>query len=232
MKKLYKRETFSDRSSWLRSRGFGGSSASAILGVNPWMSALELYNSAVKSERKKWGKQNDEKEKTESMEYGTMAEPLIRKMYRIDHPEWIIRDPRSYAMYRRTDKPYLTATLDGTIYDPKTKRKGILEIKTHDIRNRADDEYWQGSIPQNYLIQVLHYLMVMNDYTFAVLCAKLRFYSYSEEDGRKLAKTEFRYYFIERSEVKNEIAYLEKKETEFYENNVQKRIPPSIEVKF
>ena len=79
-------------------------------------------------------------------------------------------------MYRRIDKPYMTATLDGKLVEIATGRKGILEIKTREIKNREDAENWQnGKIPDNYYIQCLHYLSVLNDHEFAILVAKLNF---------------------------------------------------------
>ena len=40
MRKKYKVEHFKSREEWLSNRGLGGSSASAIVGFNPWMNAL------------------------------------------------------------------------------------------------------------------------------------------------------------------------------------------------
>ncbi|MCK9236393.1 MAG: YqaJ viral recombinase family protein [Acholeplasmataceae bacterium] len=226
--KLYKRETFTSRDEWLSARGMGGSSASAILGVNPWMSKLELYKTIVAP-----AKFNIKKDNTnEAMAYGIQSEPLIRKEFILDHPHLKVLTPRSHEMFRRTDKPYLTATIDGRIIDKATNRKGVLEIKTRDIRNRADDQAWQGQLPQNYFIQVIHYLMVLNDFDFAVVVAKLRFFDYYHEEGKKLLKTETRYYHIERSEVKKDIENLEKVETHFWEHNVEKRKLPKIEITF
>lgn len=229
MKAKYRRETFKSRAEWLKARGFGGSSASAIIGSNPWMSKLELYNAIVNPKSAK------EKKQSESMQYGVRCEPLIREEFRLDHPEWKVRDPKDFAMYRRTDKPYLTATLDGEIREmdgKKVARKGILEIKTHDMRGKKDAEQWEeGRIPQNYFIQVLHYLMVMTDFDFAVLVGKLRHF---DMVGGKwtLTRTETVYRWIFRDEVKDQIEFLERAETEFYEENIRKRIPPIQSIGF
>ena len=136
-------------------------------------------------------------------------------------------------MFCRYDKPWMTATLDGTLIHKISKKKFILEIKTHDIRNKKDDEMWQVTIPVNYFIQVIHYLNVMNDYDGAILCARLRFFDYYNEDGKKLLKTETRYYYIDRKdeEVQKQMIALEKVETKFWEENVLKRIPPKTTIK-
>lgn len=226
--KLYSKETFKTREEWLENRAIGGSSASAIVGFNPWMNALELYNSIVNLKDKTKDFQND------SMVYGTESEPLIRKQFALDFPNYKVHSPKNNEMYRRTDKPYLSATLDGILVEKDTKRKGILEIKTHDIRNSLDDNYWKNSIPKNYFIQIIHYLVVMTDFEFVDLVAKLRFFDYFSENGKKLSKTEFRYYHIEKNdeEIKKWCEFLEKKETEFFENNIKNKIPPMVEISF
>ena len=230
MKKKYKRETYETRKDWITHRGIGGSSASAIVGLNPYQTALDLFNACIKKTYKK--DRNEEEQTTNpAIRYGTDCEPLIRKIFILDHPELTVHEPDGFEMYRRKDKRYLTATLDGRIYDNQRGQMGILEIKTHDVLNRDDLAKWEGSIPANYLIQTLHYLVVMNDCTFVKVVAKLRFYDYSE-GGRKLTRSEIREYHIERSEVEKELEWLESKETEFFEENVLKKIPPRIEIKF
>lgn len=227
MSLTYTRERYKTKEEWLSQRGLGGSSASAILGVNPWMDVLELYKSILYKEKRK-------DTSSAATRYGTLSEPLIRKQFILDFEEvYEVKEPKGWEMYRRKDKPYLTATVDGLLKEKQTKRKGILEIKTHDIRNYDDASNWiDGNIPQNYFVQCLHYLMVMKDCEFVVLCAKLRYFDYFNDDGKKLLKTEYVYHVIWREEVKEQIEYLEKKETEFWENNIiNKRIPKYI-IKF
>ena len=228
MEQKYIKETFKTKQEWLKARAFGGSSASAILGVNPYMSKLELYRAIVMPNKHPLFKEN------ESMFYGTKCEPLIRKIFAYDFPQYRVHTPKNNEMYRRTDKPFMTATLDGILTEKGTKRKGVLEIKTHDIRNRKDEENWAQHIPDNYYVQVLHYLLVMNDFEFALLTAKLRFFDFFSADGKKLLKTEIRYYYIDRNDeqVKKDLELLERKETEFWENNIQKKIMPTLKFKF
>ena len=226
----YTRERYSTKEEWLKNRGFGGSSASAILGLNPYMSPLELYKAIVMPSNKQF-----EKTQNEAMAYGNQCEPLIRKQFAIDFAETLtVRAPRGNEMYRRKDKRYMTATLDGLLFNKLTKEKGVLEIKTHDIRNRKDEENWSNHIPDNYYIQVLHYLLVMNDCTFAILTAKLRFFDYYSESGKKLLKTETRYYFINRNDeqIQKDLAFLENAETKFWEENILKKIIPPITLSF
>ncbi|MCI1244504.1 MAG: YqaJ viral recombinase family protein [Bacilli bacterium] len=238
--RLYKRETFNSESQWLNARAFGGSSASAIVGKNPWMSKLDLYNAIVN------GRKRDEETKNDSMLYGTECEKYIRSIVRENCKGRIrVLSPRQHEMFRRVDKPYMTATLDGrlivtTKMDGDTVlgslepgSKGVLEIKTHDVRNRLDESNWNDShIPDNYFIQVCHYLAVMNDFDFAILVAKLRYFDYFEKGGKSIRKEEIRYYRMVRSDpvITKNIAYIERMETQFWEENIQKRMMPEITI--
>lgn len=228
-KKLYKKEIYKTKEEWLNARGFGGSSASAILGCNPWMTILDLYKAVIS--KKKEVSTTDQS--NEAMQYGTRCEPLMRELYSLDYETlYKVHKPYKYEMYRRTDKPYLTATPDGLLLSKVDDKKMIWECKTHDIRNRADDEMWKDNIPQNYFIQCLHYLVVMKDYDGVILNAKLRYFDYYNSDGKKLLYQKIIYHIIWRSEVIDQIEYLEKKETEFWENNIQKKIMPQLTIKF
>lgn len=226
-RRKYKRLTFKTREEWLQNRVIGGSSASAIVGKNPYKSKFDLYTDLTTKRKIGDSVQNT------AMEYGHNLEPLIRKAFAYDHPQYIVKTPKNNEMYCRLDKPWMTATLDGQLIHKISKKKFILEIKTHDIRNKKDDEMWQVTIPVNYFIQVIHYLNVMNDYDGAILVARLRFFDYYNEDGKKLLRTETRYYYIDRKdeEVQKQMIALEKVETKFWEENVLKRIPPKTTIK-
>ena len=225
--KNYSREIYKTKEEWLKARGFGGSSAAAIIGKSPYMSKLELYKACITN--------SASKEKTsDSMTYGTLLEPLIRKTFSYDYGDkYKVRSPKAHEMYRRIDKPYLTATVDGILTDLETGEKGVLEIKTHDFRNGADEDGWNGRIPDNYYIQVLHYMMVMGDMEFAILYAKLRYFKYDDEGSRILDHSELRAYEpIHRKDVENEIRWLETKETEFWEENIKKGKIPNEMIEF
>lgn len=231
----YSREIYQTREEWLTARALGGSSASAILNKNPYMTRLELL-AAVISKLRNGGetaiKNPRDNSTNEILQYGVQSEPLIRKEFALDFKhKYIVRPPKKYEMYRSLSKKYLTATVDGLLVDKETKELGILEIKTHDIRNRSDLENWTNHLPENYYIQVLHYLLVINNASFAILVAKLRFYDFKNEE-RKLERTETRYYYMKRSEVESDIAFLEKAETEFMETYVQQEKIPSIYLEF
>ena len=227
MKKKYTREVYKTKEDWLNhGRVIGGSSASAIVGLNPWLTTLELFNSFFQ-ERK------PENSNTPSKAFGTAMEPLIRKQYRLTHPQYKVRDPKGYEMYRSTDFWWQTATVDGLLTETATKRKGIWECKTHDIRNAYDASEWEtGSIPKNYLIQVLHYLLVLNDCSFVELTAWLNYYDF-DDNGRSLRETKVKYYHIERydREVEVALAWLQSAENDFMER-VNMGVPPNGSIEF
>lgn len=220
--KNYTKEVYKSRDEWLANRGIGGSSAAAILDLNPWLSKLQLYNSFIFGHKAK--------PDNEILAYGRTLEPLIRKEFQADFPQYKVREPRGYEQYRRKDMPLLTATVDGLLTEEMTRRKGILEIKTHDVRSSVDAEEWKnGSIPNNYLIQVLHYLLVLNDCEFVKFVARLRYFDYS--DDRRVTKCETIYHSIEREDVEEQLKFLEAKEYEFTKN-IEMGIPPDGRIKF
>ena len=133
-RRKYKRLTFKTREEWLQNRVIGGSSASAIVGKNPYKSKFDLYTDLTTKRKIGDSVQN------QAMEYGHNLEPLIRKAFAYDHPQYIVKTPKNNEMYCRLDKPWMTATLDGQLIHKISKKKFILEIKTHDIRNKKDDE--------------------------------------------------------------------------------------------
>lgn len=222
VKKLYKKETFKNREDWLNHRGIGGSSASTILDMNPWASKLDLYF-AIKQPSKYI---SDKEDDSEVLAYGRAMEPLIRKEFALDNSKkYKVLAPINNAMYRSTIRPWQTATIDSQLVEIETGRKGIHEIKTHDIRRSQDAEEWEtGTIPQQYFIQVLHYLAVLNDFDFVVLTARLRYWKFINNDY-VVEKVVTLNYYIERKDVQKEIDYLVKKEDRFMENTLKGLVP-------
>ena len=82
-------------------------------------------------------------------------------------------------------------------------------------------EKWRDRIPDNYFIQILHYLMV-TEFDFVVLKAQLK----SEFGGQIYLQT--KHYFIERSEVEGDIEYLAEEEEKFWKCVEAKRMPDLI----
>lgn len=242
-KKNFTTEHYKDKFSWLDKRGIGGSSAATILGLNHWASPIELWADIRKCITfEKLSKEDIQRQQNdnEATVRGTMNEPLIRKMFALDFKDrYKVIEPKCFTMYRMKDKPYITATLDGLLIDKTTGKKGVLEIKTHDSYTEKDyQEYWSNKLPDNYYCQILHYLLVRNDCDFAILVAKIRHMKYNPDRAKDEPKDvfediksqEIKYYYIDRNDkqVQRDIAYLEKKETEFYEKHINGNEIPEL----
>lgn len=206
---------FDSRAEWLGARTsyIGGSDAACIVGANPWKSNLRLW------EEKTGRAQPEDISDKAVVKYGIQAERHLRGLFRLDYPQMAVEyvDNNFWTNERFT---FAHASLDGWMTDP-TGRKGILEIKTTTIQSAAQKEHWKDKIPQNYFIQILHYLM-LTEFDFAILKAQLKF----EIDGEE-PFAQIRHYRIERSEVEADLEFLENSEKEFAER-IKKDIPPAL----
>ena len=133
---------------WLRWRkkGIGGSDVSAILGINKWTSAIELWLD-------KTNQKNDPVEVNEAMEWGTILEPIIRDYFATATGKTVMEVK---AMLQHPDHPFMIADVDGVTTDDNGD-PAILEIKTASEYKR--DEWLEG-VPTYYQTQVQHYLCV------------------------------------------------------------------------
>jgi predicted phage-related endonuclease len=112
-------------------------------------------------------------------------------------------------MWTNDKYPFAHASLDGWFEDPDGK-KGILEIKTTNILNSSQRRNWKDHyIPENYYVQVLHYLMV-TEFDYVVVAAQLK----SVFDGYVTKQTI--YETVYRNEKEEEIAYLADEERKFW----------------
>lgn len=200
---------------WLdfRNTGIGGSDASAVLGLNPWKTNVELW------EEKSGLKPPKEVSCAEAVEYGSKAEAWLAKLFELDFPEYRLTTPKN-IVYRRDG--FMFASLDGEIED-RAGRKGILEIKTSTIFSSMSKERWANKIPQNYYIQLLHYLLVTG-YDFAILKAQLK----SSQDGGVYLQT--RHYYVDAADesVKVDMQYLLEAEKAFWADVKTKKRPALI----
>ena len=199
------RMTFDSKEEWLRHRTrIGGSDAAAVLGMNPWKNNVQLW--LEKTGRAVAPDISDK----DVVKYGVAAEPLLRNLFEIDFPEYKV-EYFGDNMVLNDDFPFAAASLDGELTEKTTGRKGILEIKTTNILRSMQKEKWNNQIPNNYYVQLLHYFMV-TEFDFAILKAQLK----SEFKGEICLQT--KHYKIERSDVQDDIDYLEKAERRFWEH--------------
>lgn len=192
------------REEWLKYRKsrIGGSEASAIVGMNPYMDNRELY------EIKTGQREAEDISDKPFVKYGINAEWHLRELFKMDFPEYKV-DYVENNMWLNKKYPFAHASLDGWLTD-QDGRRGVWESKTTNILQSMQKEKWIDRIPDNYYIQLLHYLMV-TEFDFAVLKAQLRY----DFGGNVYLQT--KHYKIERADVEEDIEYLIAKETEFYE---------------
>ncbi|MBS5882743.1 MAG: YqaJ viral recombinase family protein [Lachnoanaerobaculum sp.] len=211
---MIERKILASREEWLRHRSrIGGSDASAIVGLNPYKTNTDLYL------EKTGQKESPDISDKPYVLYGTKAEEHLRELFRLDFPQYQVQYFDN-NMYLNSKYPFAHASLDGELTD-EDGRRGILEIKTTNILQSMQKEKWRDRIPDNYFIQVLHYLMV-TEFDFVVLKAQLK----SEFGGQIYLQT--KHYFIERSEVVGDIEYLAEEEAKFWKCVEAKRMPDLI----
>jgi putative phage-type endonuclease len=129
----------------LRRTGIGGSDAAAVLGISPWTTPYRVWAEKV-------GEPIEPIEVTEEMRWGSLLEPLILHRYMettqrlMSHPGFV-RHPKFAWLIGNIDAA--SAGEDYRIVEAKTART------------------WQGwgepstdEIPEHYLCQVHHYLIV------------------------------------------------------------------------
>lgn len=217
------------RVEWLqkRKKGIGGSDAAAVIGQNPYMTNVELWE--IKTGRKEQADISDK----EAVKFGVAAEDHIRQMFILDYPKFYVKH-ESFKTYENIKHPFIKGSFDGEITDGETGRSGVLEIKTGTIRRAADWKKWGGKdfkeikIPQNYYIQILHYFLVREDFEFAILKARLTELNYNNSDFFNANRVHIRHYPIERQNCLDDLAYLYEKEEEFWGYVERDERPPLI----
>jgi putative phage-type endonuclease len=130
---------------WLRYRkkGITGTDAGAITGMNPFVSAVQVY----------FDKTSDEIEEfdNEAMRQGRDLEEYVAQRF-CEETGFKVR--RANAIYQNVDHPIMLADFDRLIVG---QRAG-LECKT--VSAYSADKWKDGAIPLHYLMQVQHYLAV------------------------------------------------------------------------
>lgn len=212
----YEVKSFSDRTAWLKGRcnTIGASEAAAVLGKSPWMNEVELW------ERKR-GKAVEEKYNAD-MSRGRESEEHIRELYSIEMG-YDILDGTNIILVS-TENPFMSCTLDGILLEHDkdwSEIPVVFEIKS----SRKNDMWGDDTIPEHYLIQILHQFAVTG-WDKAVL--RVRFFA--SPNYQKAVEKSYVFY---RKDYENEINTLVCREMQFWETNVKggKRPPvkmPSI----
>ncbi len=149
----------------MRTESIGSSDASAIVGLNPWRTPVDVW--LEKTGRAASFKGNEATEAGDLLEDAVINRAL-QKIKAVSHE-------RAPELMYADGLPFISARLDCTAVLPEGDRT-IVEGKTSGITKMLDmdawGEEWSDAVPDYYKIQVQHQLFVAGpDYQFAILSA-------------------------------------------------------------
>lgn len=181
-----------------RRNGIGGSDASAVLGISKWKTPIEVFLEKTSNALEGMGKDSEasywgnELEEVVAREFTKRTGKQVRRANdQLVHPEY----------------PFLIGHIDRKVVG----EKAFLECKT---TNQYNASRWEGDeIPQEYLIQCMHYL-ALTGYDTAYIAVLI--------GGQK-----FVFKKIDRDE--SLIKLIVEKEVSFWREFVEKKIPPMID---
>lgn len=132
-----------------RLTGLGGSDIAPILGLSPYRTAVEVYQSKLGLE--------EEKEMTEWQMIGHWVEEgVLNRWFNQKYGEF----KKNFPTIRHSSYPFMLANIDGFWDQEKT----ILEFKN--VGGFKDSMKWgeagSDDVPVYYALQVAHYMEVMN----------------------------------------------------------------------
>ena len=138
---MIEKTILSSREEWLKHRmqGIGGSEISAVVGLNPYMSNVDLW------ELKTGAVEPEDISDKPYIKYGTQAEPLLRDLFKLDFPQYEVFYEENNS-FRNSRYPWALASLDGWIRD-ENGRVGVWECKTTNILQSMQKEKWNHQIP-------------------------------------------------------------------------------------
>ena len=144
MKKIV--STFNmEKQEWLnyRKQGIGGSDAGAVCGLNPYKTAMEVYQDKVSSETEDFD--------NEAMRQGRDFEDYVARRFTEVTGKKV---RRANAMFCHETYPFMRADVDRMVVGEKAG----LECKT--ASPFLADKWQDGQVPMHYYIQCLHYMTV------------------------------------------------------------------------
>lgn len=148
----------------LRGSYIGGSDAAAILGLSPYRTIGEVWIAKVQAQEAIEtgdGLFDDPEMPSRFMEWGTLLESPILSKYERETGIPLFRP--GLTLYRHPEMPYIGGTLDAYGITPAGDKR-IVEAKTTDGFLNWREQLWGPSgsdvVPDWYLVQLLHYLIV------------------------------------------------------------------------
>lgn len=136
-----------DKKEWLKYRksGIGGSDAGAVCGLNPYRTAMQVYQDKVSEEI--------EEMDNEAMRQGREFEDYVAKRFMEETGKKV---RRANAMFYNEEYPFMLADVDRMVVGENAG----LECKT--ASPYMADKWKDGNIPLSYQIQCYHYMAVSN----------------------------------------------------------------------
>jgi len=174
------------RDEWLelRRQGIGGSDAAAILGLNPWKTAMDVW-------LEKTGEFSvDDAQDNEKMYWGNMLEDIVAREFTTRTG---LKVRRRNAILAHKQYPFMIANVDRLVVG----QSAGLECKTAGYYS-ADD--WTMGVPDYYMPQVQHYMAVtgFEAWYVAVLIGgqEFKYYKVTRDDSfiRELIQAEIEFW--------------------------------------
>lgn len=206
-----KRICSKDRATWENSRGIGigGSDAAAVIGLSPWLSAVDLWK--IKTREKSPKDLSDNK----LVQRGHDLEDPLRNLFMAIHKELTLEYHEFDQLYQ-DGREWLFVTLDGELTECETGRRGLLEVKTASPIGKSGWMKWDHRIPDNYMVQLYHAFLATG-FDFAYLFAAL----FGSDEQITL-----RTYYIERQDVEEDLNWLLGEEERFWQHVQDRTMPP------
>lgn len=177
----------------------GSSDAPSIVGVNPWRSAADIYWDKVQPKV--------EDDSNEAMEIGTLCESGVLSWFQKETGKKILRNQRRVHQKNKI----MSASFDALVVDSVE----AVEAKTTGILNPFNKGEWgepgTDEVPEHIIVQCQHQMAVLPELKIVWVPVLM-------------GGVGFRLYKIERND--DLISDLEKIEMDFWNDYVDKKIPP------
>ncbi len=140
------------REEWLqlRKQGIGGSDAGAVCGLNPYVSAMDVYVDKTQE------LVSDDSFDNEAMKQGRDLEDYVAQRF-MDATGLKVR--RSNAMYVNEKYPFMIADVDRLVVG--SKKDGLIGLECKTASPYTAEKWKDGKVPAHYLAQCYHYMAVL-----------------------------------------------------------------------
>jgi putative phage-type endonuclease len=142
------------REDWLSARltGIGSSDASAVVGLNPWRTPLDVWQDKTFP--------SSDQADNEAMEFGRALEPVVAAAFARRTGKIL----RRVGLVRSREWPWMLASCDRRVLG----ERAVVECKTTGLWSASDWDH--DEIPDHAVIQVMHQLAVTGDDKAYVPC--------------------------------------------------------------